>query len=425
MTQELTVRGAAPEEYPKVADLCARCFKGGAPWESYERLYDIFFKYSLQSPNFAYDHVRTGWLGDKVVSHVRVFPYEMYYGKSTLTVGGVGGVCTDEAYRRRHYASAVMRDSLRHMAGIGCDISALHSGPIGYYTRFGYACAWPFYMLRFVPHDLDMLAADKADGVTVRPVTEDDYPEMLALYNRDYAERPASATRTVRNFAWRLDGDFPRTRAAVGADGRLRGYLAGWHWMNTGEVVTADEAATAALLLDIVADAKREAEGKDEAEARELLGKPFWWIIPPDVPAARHARALCPVSTISYTRPAAEWMACIVNLESTMQELLPELEAQWARSPYARWTGSLRLETDMGDVTLASLDGKLALDERAPASRVVRMNQTGLVKLIFAYAPPEEIIAAGDIEQLDDEAAGMLKALFPPRICHLAYIDEY
>jgi hypothetical protein len=115
----------------------------------------------------------------------------------------------------------------------------------------------------------------------------------------------------------------------------------------------------------------------------------------------------------------------VVNLQSTLQKLLPELEARVAASPYAGWTGALRLETDMGAATLAFDAGKLSLkDSGAPAGHVARLGQGDLISLMFAFAPFGSLVAHAGLA-LDDDAAGLLRALFPERVSHLAYIDEF
>ena len=409
------IRGATAGDRPQIAHLCATCFSG--PLGSYEDMHTLHLEHTPARPGFRHENARVAVLGERVVSHVQVVPFTIDYGQSRLTVGGIGDVCTDPEFRGQGHAAALMGDALEHMASIGCDISLLN-GIANYYNRFGYANVWPYRHLDVNPRDTEGLASP----LTTRPLTPADAPAILALYNRAWQGRPGARVRDLEYLTWALGRETQKV-AAVDAAGRLRGYAV--EWGLTGavcEVDADDEAATAALLIASAASATA-AYGSEDTQ-------PFRWFIPPDAPAARFARQLCAVELIERTRPNGGWMGRIINLPRTIEKLLPELEARLRESPHAGWTGRLRLETDIGQVTLAASQGRLALGRHARTSLVARMRQDDLIQLLFAYVTPAEVAARAHIAHqgrrgIDAEAYSLLKALFPPRVSYIAGLDWF
>jgi len=172
------------------------------------------------------------------------------------------------------------------------------------------------------------------------------------------------------------------------------------------------------LLLESVAALM---ERETDIEARDA---PFTWKTAHDTPVARHVRALCPALLVTETVPNGGWMGRVINLRNMMEKLLPELQARIQASSFAGWVGRLRIETDIGQVTLTFSQGRLALGRHMRESLVTRIAQTDLIQLIFSYATPTDVIARQGIH-LDAETTGLLNALFPQRICDIAGIDWF
>ncbi len=414
-TVTTVIRGARPDDWEQIAHLNARCFMQEMPLD--DELRAIYEHYTTQRPGFDHAHERIAVRGGQVVSHTLVIPYTMRYGGSTLKVGGIGNVCTHPDHRRRGYAGEVLQDTIPYMNSIGCDLSLLN-GVGDYYNRFGYANVWPMYLLRMDARNV----AGLSTSLTVRDLTDGDIPAMLALYNRTWRDRPGAWLRDAEYLTWKLWDVKARRLAAVDRNGRVRGYLAGmgpWqHPAWSGEVLSADPDATAALLRASAAEVEK-AGGEDHTGERF-----FYWITPPDDPPARHVRDLCPVDMVAWTRPNGGWMGRIINLQSTVEKLFPELEARLADSQFTGWSGRLRLETDLGQITLAFSQGKPALGRHTRSSLVAQVDQANLIQLMFAYATPEEVAARQGV-QIDPEAIPLLRALFPQRVCCLAGLDWY
>lgn len=416
--EKLTIRPAVLEDLPRFADLDARIFKD--PERSYEMLYELVANHLPNMPGFKLQDVRLGFVDSELAAQAQVIPFTVAYGRARLSVGGIASVATGEAYRNKGYATAMMHSTIRYMKSRNVDISLLNSRPVNFYNRMGYASVWPFYRLELTPRDVDTLTADRLGGalpvVEVREMGEADYPAVLALYDKCWGERPGAHVRSLDYLTWRVARVFGYKRVAVDAGGRLRGYMLSHKHNPIVEVVSADAEATAALLRESVAAIMANETGD---EARE---QSFSWRVLPDSAVVRQVRGLCPVRLVTEYYPNKNWMGRIINLRSTFEHLLPELQARIQTSPHAGWMGRLRIETGMGQVTIAFTQGRLALGRHVRDSLVVRLDQADLIQLIFSYVTPAEVAARAN---LDPEAAGLLSSLFPKKVCGLAGIDWF
>ena len=128
--------------------------------------------------------------GETSVSRCSVVERTIRVGTARLQVGGIGGVGTLREYRQRGYSRQVMEHTLLLLQRERYDISLLH-GIQDFYDRFGYATCMPEYELC-----VDTVAAEQASSpATVRPMRKADLPAIVALYDRDNAERVGTALR--------------------------------------------------------------------------------------------------------------------------------------------------------------------------------------------------------------------------------------
>ncbi|MBN1284936.1 MAG: GNAT family N-acetyltransferase [Anaerolineae bacterium] len=415
-----TIRPGVLDDLPRFADLDGRVFAG--PGRSYDMLYDLVANHLPNMPGFKPEYLRLGMVDGELAAQAQIVPFTMSYGRAALNVGGIASVATDAAHRGKGYATAMMRDGIRYLEAHKFDISLLGSIPANFYNRMGYANVWPNYRLRVAPRDVDTLSADRLGGalpvVEVRELTPDDYPAALALYDQHWGKRYGAHIRSLDYLTWRLGRVFIYKRAAFDGSGRLRGYMLSHRHNPVIEVVSSDAETTAALLRESVAAIMAH---ETDAEARE---QPFTWGVPPDSPVVRHVRALCPVSICTECYPNKGWMGRIIDLRSTIEHLLPELQARIQDSPYARWAGRLRIETDIGQATVAFSQGRLALGRHVRDSLVTRLSQTDLIQLIFSYVTPAEVAARQGVH-FDAQTTGLLEALFPPVVADLGGVDWF
>ncbi len=135
----MKITSATPATIALAEELTTRVFK------------DPFLKMTIEKEEeFKYDNIRLLFADDgKLASTVCIGPKIMNFAGYTLTLGGVGGVATDPAYRGRKYANMLMVDAIKTMEKEGYDLSLLYPFKQEYYAQFGYSTVrTPFKVLK-------------------------------------------------------------------------------------------------------------------------------------------------------------------------------------------------------------------------------------------------------------------------------------
>ncbi|MBO3804148.1 MAG: GNAT family N-acetyltransferase, partial [Candidatus Brockarchaeota archaeon] len=124
------MRNPRKEEIGEVFDLLDRVFQYERIGYSPERVRE-FFESIDESDVLVMEE------DGKIVSQVFMKPYRMHVCGAVLLGAEVGGVATDERYRGRGFASALLEEAVRRMVERGYDISTL-GGYRDRYARFGW-----------------------------------------------------------------------------------------------------------------------------------------------------------------------------------------------------------------------------------------------------------------------------------------------
>jgi predicted N-acetyltransferase YhbS len=74
---------------------------------------------------------------DQIVSHLFLKPYKIDICGAVLKGAEVGGLVSDEKYRQRGFASTLLKEAIRRIVEMGCDISTL-GGDRNRYARWGW-----------------------------------------------------------------------------------------------------------------------------------------------------------------------------------------------------------------------------------------------------------------------------------------------
>ena len=371
------------------------------------------------------------------ISTCTIVPLTLRIGAATVRMDGIGMVGTLPQYRGRGYARRVLTVALAQMAAGDAALSMLY-GIANFYLQFGYTTAGPEYTLS-VP--LTGLSPPLAAGWQVRPALPADLPALQRLYERSTAGAVGVVVRAPGRFPWtklaRLSpADLAGAcRVVVDPQGAVAAYAWGdresWftrqvaqahpHSLALAEVVARDAPAADAVLA-----ACRD-WAVEEAQARGVPLSAVVLALPPAGPlaaAARHG----PVTFQQQYSAASGFMVRVLHTGRLLAALAPELERRLrAARPVVR--GTLRLETDVGNVTLHLAAAGLAVEESAPArapgeGMVVRLPQATLARLALgAYAP------ADLLTRLEPPPTGptraLLEALFPLRHPHLSLPDRF
>ncbi|MBM3277672.1 MAG: GNAT family N-acetyltransferase [Candidatus Handelsmanbacteria bacterium] len=354
---------------------------------------------------------RDGWKVEFVregrsISRLWILDVQMRIGSGIVAVGGIAGVGTDRDYRNQGLASRVLNASLALMRREGYDAFFLFGIP-ALYHRFGFATCMPEHNLC-----LDTREAERAPRtLRLRLYRKADRAAIARLYNRQNGLRTGTVVRDPRT--WKgipMGSGFgveAGVQVAVDGKDRVRGYV----------------------VYDAVPDQCRSAEvGGEEAQVFDTL---LWFLarralalrreeislsLPPDPPFALYCQPLgCQVDT-RYLRNAGP-MGRIINLESCLKKLLPQLGQRWQGAQ------SLGNTTDLGAWVLRAGWGGLQLKEES-ILKDLSLKQEVLTQLLMGYHAPGELLAGGKL-QAPRTCRALLERLFPPTQSHMWWPDRF
>ncbi len=213
----MEIRTAKESELEQVVELNCIAFNPG----QHER----YWQYVRGDSSYRLSQTRVVVVNNRVVSTLRVWERRIRVGASLVTMGGIGGVCTDPKYRGVGYASALMRDTIGYLQTIGCDIGVLFTIiPEEFYHRFG----WTSLPLHGFNLHLN------SETITKRPSAwqirtfklETDLDAVASIYDAANAQQSGTISRTRAYWDMepsRIRGILPTVIAHQ--NGNIGGYL--------------------------------------------------------------------------------------------------------------------------------------------------------------------------------------------------------
>ncbi len=165
------------------------------------------------------ENIRVIRVDGRIVSSAAIYPHEVRFGDSRLRVGGITGVATHSAYRRRGYATRVMHACIERMAQLGCHLSLLGSGVPSWYRKLGWEYAGVERRYQFSRGNRHLLRSDS--GLVKREAEDGDFEALASIH----AARKLGGIRSpdLLRSMWA-----PKPGAAVWVglrDGRVGAYL--------------------------------------------------------------------------------------------------------------------------------------------------------------------------------------------------------
>ena len=116
----------------------------------------------------------------RIVSSAAIYPHEVRFGDARLRVGGITGVATDAAYRRRGYGTRVMQACIERMAELGCHLSLLGSGVPSWYRKLGWEYAGVERSYQFSRGNRHLLPTDA--GLVMRQAENGDFDVLAEIH---------------------------------------------------------------------------------------------------------------------------------------------------------------------------------------------------------------------------------------------------
>jgi len=393
----------------RAVDLAARVFStyylGVEQWSDVLRL----------DPGYAPGQTFVVERGGEFISHVRVTLRRVRIGDQVGLLGGIGDVSTNPKYRDHGYASACLEEAIRFMREAGCCLSALGTGRLSFYRRLGWEIAMPDYRVQI---SADGVPAEAMRGYARRRFRLDkDLDGVMALHAAYNASRMLSVARTKRY--WRRQLAFNTKLPAGGPWGFIKENPQGFI------VITDRRGRIAAYARSRYAQERHEvaeAAARDRASALALLShlgeeyrarREIVLDEPPDGLIADVALTDCGGQcTVSRSGK----MVRIIDLTRLFGLMAPLLSARLRKSDLAGDSGALRLNTEMGAVTLAWQDGEVSLLPGRRSRKAWRLDvpYRTLTQMVTGYRSAASVLEeSGRLGELQPSQLRTLEVLFP------------
>jgi len=198
-------RAVRAEEFDSLIELVNMVFmssRGRAP--AMPELYPL-----LYHPRHA-EHMRVMVDGGRVVTHIGVRVWDIVVHGRPVRIGSIGGVATDEAYRGRGLATAVLNDVFAHLRDAGACVAYI-SGARGLYLRNQAVRASRLFSATATAE----ASGDGAGrGYQVREFAEDDLDAVIRVHQREPLRyvRPRDEWAMVATVGSRQPGAFWKQR---------------------------------------------------------------------------------------------------------------------------------------------------------------------------------------------------------------------
>jgi predicted acetyltransferase len=335
-------------------------------------------------------------LDGEAVSGMAIVKKQMQVGSAVVRQGGIAGVWTAEAHRKKGYASRVMWEGIAWMEKQQYEMSILF-GIADFYHRYGYA---PVFAEQAMT--IDTLRLQALTGTyRTRKMKVSDLDAVKRVYRKYNAERTGmDARREDWVPMWRMPrmGDGTTRRAGqvwVVCDDQdcIKGFVvfdAQVGRLVVSEVCGVDRDALVTIGAAIGRRAKR--EGAEHVR----------FCVPVDDPFLGICRSLGYSMSASYPFNSGS-MGRIICLESLMQKMTRVFLNRVITSGLG-WAGDLVLKTDIGTVGLQVGKTGVLIQEKVKRPQVY-ISQMALSQLVMGYR--------GVCDVVRDDGVSIPKRLLP------------
>jgi len=365
-----------------LADVFARTFS-----DYWQRTAYVTEGYIAES-TYDWHASRIGIVDDEVATHFGVWDFGMRIGRSVVRVAGIGAVATLKNHRGKGLMAETAAACVDDLGAEGYDLSLLFGIP-NFYHRFGYVVA---------SSDTKVVLQTREIAASVSPVEYALYDgpvvDLADLYNAEnegvtgtYVRPTYRRNRRQNRYSvYRFDG----------------GYVVGGR---EGEAfVVADCAADPAAVVEVA---------RQRAIA-EICAEIEFGYVPPRSRTGEYLQTLTHRS-VSDRHQTGGPMLKVINLQSTLEKLAPELTARIAASPMHGYSGTLAIYGEGVGFVLGISGGEVgdvtAAGPGATANgTIVAGNALG--RLLIGDGDPARICRQSAID-VSGDAIHLLPILFP------------
>lgn len=405
---EYVYRPVRDEEMDELADLLHLVFGDGRSW-----FYNIITKDPWRRPH----NTRIALHAGRIVSHVQTHLRPIYYGRSTLVMGGIGHVATHPDHRRQGLSTRLLTESIELMESDGYHLSLLYTGINDYYAKLG----WRTVEL----HDLHSALGDApapSGSYTVEPVAvPEELPGLAAIYDSCAPRWIGMLARNLRywqvNHTWaggQYLADDPRACLKASRDGSTRGYLRGRIVHCAPERACVDEICWLdgddACIADLLAAFLDGARAASKQVVRLDLGSGHPAI---DLLGGAAAFEAVPNRSVMFRVISVPGLLCAASAELSARVAQAGMETAWP----------LTLDCEIGAACVFFGPRVVATPHTGPAD--LTLSQVDFLRLFLGLVDAAELQENGLLGWRGAERVEELAGLFPRRAYHYVRYDKF
>lgn len=403
----MEIRAAQESELEQVVELNCIAFNPG----QHER----YWQYLQGDSSYRLSQSRVVVVNDRVVSTLRVWERRIRIGASLVTMGGIGGVCTEPKYRGVGYASALMRDTIGYLQTIGCDLGVLFTIiPEEFYYRLG----WTSLPLHgFNLHLNSGTTTKRPSEWQIRDFNlETDLDAVASIYDTANAQQSGTISRTRAYWDMepsRIRGILPTVIAHQ--NGNIGGYLNYQIDETSVDVREVGYLPDDPNVLDALVSYLGQACAAERVE--EIKGT-----FSPQHPFVQRLKTICNSELNPITDTAM--MLYAVSLPVLLRRLVVEWESQIAVCEESFPQISVKFPVVNNQQAVLRYDGNDTIQIVDDASDAVslKITEEDFWQLLFGEIGWEQV---NSDDSMSPEMTAFLGTLFPKRDVIFWYPDRY
>ena len=350
---------------------------------------------------------RIGTMDGDVVTHAGIYDLSMRIGSAPVRTGGINLPTVHPDYRDEGIYAATIQAALDAMYAHGYDMSCTRTEPLDRFANFGYVLAWPDQETYFIDTEHLPEAAPDIELEEVHVNVIHGRRDLAELHNRWHDGLTGTTVRpTYRKGKCPPEDDDPWT-ACIFRDktGRAVGYL--YDGPNKSkdhegrDLRHTDSAGDPEQILRVLGQLARQYQGPRVEFVR----------LPWRSALARRVRQLPHLYSARNHNGRTGNQIRIINLETTLCKIAPELSRRLRRSHLRDFIGTLQISIPDQSVILSIDNGEVSVQPGGKADNSIESGHE-FAQIIIGKEAPIEIADRSDM-LLTGDAAELLDALFP------------
>lgn len=401
---DLVVRGAVSTDDSTLAlDLIAKCF--GPNYFAVVRRLDTL---AAGYPGFHREHTRVAYKQGQIVGAMRITTDTIRIGEARLKMGGLGWIAVNDQFRGKGIASAMIEDALAYMRDHHYHVSMLF-GVVDFYHRFGFTT-----MLSDFLTSVSVLEAEIAEHrpYKLRAGKPGDIRAIQKLHNADENEVACSIVRSAAHLTNQWER-WKAVRVITDDQGKVQAYFL-------------PQTTREGLLVEELGLANHDACGSVLHACAQLA-------LEAHAPQIRFAAPPCH-SFLKYllqyeskhemhVKRNRDGMMAVIDLEETLESMIPEWENGLARNALVRERAEVTLLIDKKPYRVRANRGAVDVTPNSGENKM-SISRAEFVQLLTGYRYLDEILLSRR-RILNSAGKALLGVLFPKRIPFVWPVDHF